>query len=336
MNKTTIEDASLDMLELFEAVSNEARKEKNAVPPLNKMLYYWTRKPLIVGRAVALASTLSTVDDVKALLGIYGDKRAYTHIPDRNIYKEKLGKNAEIKVLDPFAGAGNLAFSAAELGLDITCSDYNPLAHIIERASLEIPTKNRNLAQDFERVANHIIEETKRDLGHYYKPTHLAYYWMWCVTCPHCSQRVPLTNHMYLARDRKIGIRFTPTRDKNFIVSIIHSMSDAEGRSFTQKGGKAQCISCSNTISNKEVTQDITKNKDKAMIAIQVQGPKGRYYAIPTKEDEKQYQDAVNSFQNKRTELEKLVPHEDILPSHRLRNSLWNYGIERWNEFFNG
>ena len=94
MKKTAIEEASLDMLEIFESVSVEARREKLAVPPINKMVYYWTRKPLIVGRAVALASTLDSVDDVKSLLGIHGDKCAYTHVPRLDIYERKTRKKS--------------------------------------------------------------------------------------------------------------------------------------------------------------------------------------------------------------------------------------------------
>ena len=338
MKKAVIEDANLDMLELFESVSKEAKREKHAVPPISKMIYYWTRKPLIVGRAVALASTMNSVSDVKSLLGIYGDKRAYTRIPDRDLYREKLGKDpANIKVLDPFAGTGNLMFPAAELGLDVTCSDYNPLAHLIERASLEIPARNRlGLAKDFEYVANQLINETEKELKDFYEPKHLAYLWVWCVTCPHCSQRVPLANQMYIAKKREIGIKFTSTRDKNFTVRIVHGISKADGESFTQKRGKAQCISCSNAISYDAMTQDIAKNKDREMIAIQVQKSKGRDYILPTKKDRKQYLDAVKRFKTKHDEFEKdnLVPNEKILASHRKRNTLWIYGIEHWNEFF--
>ena len=338
MKKTAIEESSLDMLELFESVSKEAKREKHAVPPISKMIYYWTRKPLIVGRAVALASTLDNAADVKSLLGIYGDKRAYTRIPDRDLYREKLGKDpANIKVLDPFAGTGNLMFPAAELGLDVICSDYNPLAYLIEKASLEIPAKSRpGLAKSFEDTANWIINETEKELKDFYEPKHLAYLWVWCVTCPHCSQRVPLANQMYIAKKREIGIKFTSTRDKNFTVRIVHGISKADGESFTQKRGKAQCIFCSNAISYDAMTQDIAKNKDREMIAIQVQKSKGRDYILPTKKDRKQYLDAVKRFKTKHDEFEKdnLVPNEKILASHRKRNTLWIYGIEHWNEFF--
>ena len=173
MKKTAIEESSLDMLELFESVSIEAKREKLATPPISRFVYYWTRKPLIAGRAVALASTLDNAADVKSLLGIYGDKRAYTRVPDRDIYKEKLGKDpSKIKVLDPFAGTGNLMFPAAELGLDVTCSDYNPLAYLIEKASLEIPARSRpGLAKSFEDTANWIINETEKELKDFYEPS---------------------------------------------------------------------------------------------------------------------------------------------------------------------
>ncbi|MGC9146031.1 MAG: DUF1156 domain-containing protein, partial [Nitrososphaeria archaeon] len=36
-----------------------ARKEKLGRPPISEMHYWWTRKPLIVSRAVILAAVLS-------------------------------------------------------------------------------------------------------------------------------------------------------------------------------------------------------------------------------------------------------------------------------------
>ena len=66
MKHAVIEDASVELLELFDDVGKEAKIEKNAIPPINKMIFWWTRKPLIVGRAMALASTLDNIEDVKS------------------------------------------------------------------------------------------------------------------------------------------------------------------------------------------------------------------------------------------------------------------------------
>ena len=151
LKKSLIEEPTIELLELFDKVNEEAIKEKNAKIPLNRLVHYWTRKPLIVGRAVALASTLDNIDDVKSLLHLGRDKRAYTYTPDFGVYRKKLGQDpSEIKVLDPFGGAGNLIFEAKNLGLDCTSSDYNPFAYLIQKAVLEYPGKyGPKLAEDF-------------------------------------------------------------------------------------------------------------------------------------------------------------------------------------------
>ncbi len=341
MKKSVIEDSSIELLELFDKVSEDARKEKKSVPPINKMIYYWTRKPLVVGRAVALASTLDNIDSVKELLGLYGKKRAFTHIPNQELYQKRLGKSpSKIKVLDPFAGTGNLMFPAVELGLDVTCSDYNPLAYLIEKSTLEFPSNNGiDLSKEFEKIASKIIDETEKEFNLFFKPNHLVYLWVWCVTCTHCSQRVPLTNQMFIAKTntKKIGIRFTPTDNKNFTSEIIQNMTDTEGKKFTQKNGKSQCISCGDPIDYETMTDDIAKNKDREMIAIQIQKPRGRDYILPTKEDKKMYDDAITFFKKNQPNLEKehLIPHEKILATDGYNHRLWNYGINTWNEYFN-
>ena len=337
MKKVLIEDASIELLELFDEVSKEAKIEKNAVPPINKMIYWWTRKPLIVGRVMALASTLDNIKDVKSLLGLDSDKRSYQYVPDVTKYKQKIGIDPKkIKVLDPFAGAGSLAFPAVQLGLDVTVSDYNPLAYLIEKSVLEFPTKyGTDLAADVEKYANLLIQKTSDEVGRFFKSNQLVYMWCWCIKCPHCKQRLPLTNHMYIVNTskKKIGIKIIP-KNKDFTVEIIHNITESEGKKFTQKGGTAICIFCKNSIDYKTMTEYIAKNKDREMITLQIQKNKGREYITPSKDDKKLYQDAIKYFESKRKEFEKddLIPNENILPSHQ--DTLGHYNIKNWHEYF--
>jgi putative DNA methylase len=339
MKKAVIEDASIELLELFDEVSKEARIEKNAVPPINKMIYYWTRKPLIVGRAMALASTLDNIEDVKSLLGLDTENRAYKYVPDKTIFAKKLGMDPkEIKVLDPFAGAGSLAFPSVQLGLDVTVSDYNPIAYLLEKSVLQFPAKyGMDLAADVEKYATQLIKMTKNEIGKFFGLNQLAYLWCWCITCPHCDQRVPLLNQMYVANNvkKKIGINIIPN-NKNFDIEIIYNMSQDDGKKFTQKAGKVICISCKNSIDYKTMTEDIAKNRDREMLVIQIQKNNGRDYIIPTTEDKELYEDAVNYFNLKRKEFEanNLIPNEFIKPSFRRENHLWHYGIKHWDEYF--
>ncbi len=205
MKKSLIEEPTIELLELFDQVSEDAKKEKLSIPPINKMLYYWTKKPLIVGRAVALASTLDNIEDVRNLLGLRKDSRAYKHIPDVGVYKKKLGRDpSEIKVLDPFGGGGNLIFEVKRLGLDCTISDYNPVAYLLEKAVLEYPTKyGQKLADDFEKYANQVIELTKKEVGQFYNENDLVYIWSWCVKCNICGTRFPLVNKNQFGHENK-------------------------------------------------------------------------------------------------------------------------------------
>ena len=339
MKHSVIEDASIELLELFDEVSKEAKIEKNAIPPINKMIYWWTRKPLVVGRAMTLASTLNNIDDVKSLLGLKSVNRTYQYQPDISLYEQKMGAQFKsIKILDPFAGAGSLAFPAVQLGLDVTVSDFNPLANIIERSVLKYPAKyGLELVTDFEKYANLVVEKTKNDIGHFFNPHHLVYMWCWCIKCPHCNQRVPLTNQMNIAKTskKKIGIKITP-KNNDFTVKLIQNISELEGKKFTQKGGTSICLSCKNSIDYKTMAEDISKNKDREMIVIQVQKNKKREYIIPTKEDKKLYLEAVEFFKSMKLEYEHddLIPKEEIKATDGNSNRLWPYNIRHWDEFF--
>ncbi len=340
MEKVLIEEASTELLELFDLVSEEARKEKNAVPPINEMLYWWTRKPLIVGRAIILASTLDSIRAVKDLLSLKREKRAYTYIPDIGTYKQYLGRDpSQIKILDPFGGAGNLIFEPKRLGLDCMISDYNPVAYLLEKAVLEYPSKyGTRLVEDFKKYAVLVIEKTKEVMKQFYENNDLAYLWVWCIKCLHCGQRFPLVNHMWIAKTNKnkIGFRFIITQDKNFRIELIHDMKADEVREFTQKGGTAICINCRNGISYESITEDISKRKDREMIAKLVIRSKKRIYVLATDDDKKLFGNASNYLKTKWNEFENenLVPDEKILASHRRENMLWHYGIEYWRDFF--
>jgi len=208
------------------------------------------------------------------------------------------------------------------------------------RSVLEFPQKYKmNLLSDVEKYAKEAISKTENKIGKFFKPEQLVYIWCWCVTCVHCNQRFPLLSKMYVAKKdkKKIGIKIIP-KNKNFIIEIITNISDTDGKKFTQKGGKAICISCKNSLNRKIVTEDISKNKDKEIVVIQIQTKKGRDFIVPTEEDKKIYQSSIKYFESRRKDFEKenLIPSENILPC-QVRgkgNALWLYGIRYWNEYF--
>lgn len=338
MNPSLIERSTIDVMDLFYRVSKKAKKEKQATIDLNQMMYWWTRKPLVVGRSIVLASILDNQTDVERMAGLGSDK-PYEYITDIDNLAKKVGADlGKISVFDPFGGSGNLVLPAAQLGLDVTVSDYNPLAWLIERAALEFPAKyGATLRDDFLDCASRAVEMTQKEVGKYFKKSRLTYLWCWCIRCPYCSQRFPLTNHMYIedTNKRKIGIKIWP-ENGDFRIELIRGITDADGKKYTQKRGKAVCISCTNTIQRVKIEKDIMKYKDREMIAVQIRTTKGRDYALPSDEDKELYKSAIYAFNQKRQELESdgLIPTEQILASQGIKNTLWNYGINTWDQYF--
>jgi putative DNA methylase len=174
--------------------------------------------------------------------------------------------------------------------LNCTVVEYNPVAYLILKATLEYPAKyGQKLAEDVERYGNEVIKRVEKELGGFYRRDGrkaLHYLWCWCIRCPYCGQRIPLTNNMWLDQRRKIGYRVIPTDNGNFRIEI-GTLTTKEGSSYTQKGGKAVCIRCRNAISYEQMVKDIAERKDKEMIAVVVKDVKGKNYELPTDQDRK-------------------------------------------------
>ena len=172
-----------------------------------------------------------------------------------------------------------------------------------------------------------------------YSKEQLVYFWAWCIKCPHCEQRFPLLNNMYLKKSarEKIGLKFTLTENKNFETEIITNISDSDGSRFTQKGGKATCLKCTNSIEYEYLTTEISKHKDEELLAIQIQKNKERVFITPNVHDQNNFKNTSKIFQTNLKEFNELdlIPNETIKASFRRENHLWHYGITEWKQYFN-
>ena len=144
------------------------RRSMTALPPIYYLHVWWARRPLVASRAAILASLLpANADRQKFLhvLGIHGDPvAAKKRIAAANRTGERLGANAYgyprafgytpsnaerawlaehwlhgVTVLDPTAGGGSVPFELVRLGLEALANDLNPVAALIERATVEWP-----------------------------------------------------------------------------------------------------------------------------------------------------------------------------------------------------
>ena len=215
------------------------RRSMTALPPTYYLHVWWARRPLVASRAAILASLLPADADhgkFTHLLGIHGDpvasrkridiakrtgerfegeaysySRAFTYMPteeDIDWFGDERERIAErdARVLDPTAGGGSVPFESARLRLSTLANDLNPVAALIERATIEFPLKfGLDLRTEFERIAKQFLSLREIQLKGYFPsepdpnaiPTNYVY--ARTITCPYCNGLVPLSPNWRLA-----------------------------------------------------------------------------------------------------------------------------------------
>ena len=224
------------------------RRSLQALPPTYYLHVWWARRPLVASRAAALASVLpENADREKFLhaLGIHGDpvrtrqkidrakktgedlglhpygyERAFKYSPsdgDRAWISQNAGSPdaSSILILDPTAGGGSIPFEAARLGLASLANDLNPVAALIEKATIEYPiTHGATLAVAFNNLAREFIRRATPKFNGIFPPESpgtqiLGYLWARTIRCPYCDGLIPLSPNWRLAPDGT-GVRLRP------------------------------------------------------------------------------------------------------------------------------
>lgn len=224
------------------------RRSMTALPPTYYLHIWWARRPLVASRAAILASILPEDADRNHFLhalGIHGDpvsvraqldrakktgenlglnpygyRRAFQHAPnrsDKNFIEEAIGRNIseDIVVLDPTAGGGSIPFESARLGFKTLSNDLNPVASLIQKATLEYPMKyGSSLLPAFETIAADFLRRINQKFEGIFpsEPSDtqvLGYLWARTVRCPYCEGVVPLSPNWKLAPNNT-GVRLKP------------------------------------------------------------------------------------------------------------------------------
>src|SRR5581483_4878938 len=139
------------------------------------------------------------------------------------------------RVLDMFAGGGSIPLEAARLGCESHALELNPVAHLVELATLVYPpTYGTKLVEEVRRWSRVVFERTRAEVGDLYPPvadpkapprelagvrqtrlkgmedsqatlpvpagqlTPVAYLWTRTVPCRNCGATVPLHRQTWL------------------------------------------------------------------------------------------------------------------------------------------
>lgn len=279
--------------ELFE----EALKEDTDYAPTFKIHYWWKRKLLVIARAVVLGTILPSEHDILdfgELVGLRMNNPPHSHIFDtkqietlRNEYIKVWGKENPI-ILDPFAGCGSIPFEAMRVGLKVISNDYNPVAYLIQKATMEYPIKYKNsLYNDVKEGLEWISEETNKELWSCYpkhdnSPTE-EYIWTWMVCCPKCGFDNPFLSQWWLENNDKSYICMQPTIENGKLnIEVIEKSSIFE-RTYLKNYVK--CLSCGSEITDKMARKDIAEREEEKLLAVVLAKSEMKEYRSPSTED---------------------------------------------------
>jgi len=136
-------------------ISHHSAKEKSVSHShLSSVHRWWARRPLAASRATIFASLIDDPGSSNPELRENLNELIKNMVPwdavkdgnDENVKKakkllESQFGNCHPKVLDPFAGGGSIPLECLRFDCETYCSDYNPVAVLIEKASIEWPNK---------------------------------------------------------------------------------------------------------------------------------------------------------------------------------------------------
>ena len=369
----------------LEAINEASRKEKS---PFTKrhpraLHVWWARRPLAACRAVLFASL---VDDPSAHPDQFPTDEAQEAERQRlfRIIEELVkwenstnetvleAARAEIMrstdgnpppVLDPFCGGGSIPLEAQRLGLEAHASDLNPVAVLITKALIEIPSRfaglppanpdaqaklanadwrgAQGLSEDVRYYGRWISEQAEERIGHLYPKVKLpaehgggeaaAVAWLWArtVKCPNpaCGGQMPMVRSFALSTKKGKQAWVEPIVDAaEKTVRFEVRTGTGVAPEGTKQRGRTRCLFCgTDNITDAQVReQSVNHGIGSQLMAVVADARRGRVFVAPD-----QTHEGAVAVSPETTWLEQPLPD----------NPRWfsppGYGLTTYRDLFN-
>jgi adenine-specific DNA methylase len=359
-------------------VSEHSVREKNIRHGhISTLHIWWARRPLAASRATAYAALIPSCSTDKEK----EEKRRF--IVELSKWENSLNKELierarrdildfygrPPRVLDCFAGGGSIPLEALRLGCEAHAVEYNPVAVLILKCTLEYPQKyGKKLKEDVERWGNWVFERAKEEIGRFYpnevvetneielvggkrreelKP--IGYIWARTIPCqnPSCGAEIPLMRQFWLAKKEKRKVSLYPyVEGKEVKFRIVGNGYEEMPEGFdpskgTVKGAIATCPVCGFVCDANTTRKLFQQGKaGQRMVAVVLHGKNGKTYRIATEKDVEVYREAEKYLEVKRVKLMEEwgldpVPDEPMPPKETLGFRVQRYGMLKWGDLFN-
>ncbi len=328
-------------------VSVESAKEKNIRHGhISTLHIWWARRPLASSRATSYAALIpapKNIDEWNKTRQFIIDFSKWENSLNQSMIQKaredilKANGGKPPKVLDCFAGGGAIPLEAMRLGCDVYASDYNPVAALILKCTLEYPQKFGKalkvkdndwtgaektinpLVEDVKKWGNWVLEEAKKEIGKFYPPDEdgsipVGYIWARTIPCqnPACGGEIPLMRQFWLAKkDKKKVSLFPYVVGKGVKFKIVGNGYEAMQRDFNPENGTvsravATCPVCGSVVDDKTTRRLFQEGKSgQRMIAVVLHklGGNGKTYRIAAQNDVQVFREAEKYLEEKREKL---------------------------------
>jgi len=366
-------------------VSAESAREKNIRHGhISTLHIWWARRPLAASRATiyaALTPEPKSEREREERKKFIAELCRWENSNNRELIerarKDILEANGGVppKVLDPFAGGGAIPLEALRLGCETYASDLNPVAVLIEKATLEYPQKYGRpvkvkadnlegeaevnpLAEDVRKWGEWVLEEARKELAQFYPPdpdgsVPVGYLWARTVRCqnPGCGAEIPLMRQTWLAKksNKRVALRMLVNWKKKppaIEFQVVEGREiDFDPSEGTVSRANVVCPACSSGIDAKALRREAQEGRmGERMVAVVLHKPgrSGKIYRVATEEDMEVFRRAEKALETKRRQLMEEwgidpVPDEPLtrVPVTFGVINVWVYGMTKWGDLFN-
>jgi len=380
----------------FKGIPSEVREEYQKIfgvkpmvvgPRLRNIHTWFARRPTSPARLLTLSAALPAntdigVNQVKDAAGFknlkitakrYGATLVTYTSPDRTLVRELIKKYLgrspqEIVAVDPMAGGGSIPLESLRLGFRTIAVEYNPVAYLILKATVEFPAKyaDTGLFEEALRAAKEFIARAREELGKYYGVDAENYIFARGVRCPFCGGLIPVQGvapqitSASRFRKRYLKIEF----DKEKKTFIAETTDTRPSKPFEKRGNNIRCPYCGRwfqlrgrakteqTAFDKwfqehaklmrsvvEELEQVTPEMEEKLLELHIPLVKqvgNAFIAIWDDEDEKKrFIQAFRDLSNEILELQDYIPIDEIPAENKWASTARNRGLTHWYMLFN-